>query len=551
MKLTVLLTAGAAAAAFAIAAPASAAVRAPAAGGPPLHVLSLHRAYENAVPHATARKIAGVVPPAGRRVRAAAPRAGSAAASCAEPDCDLVYNGGQVQHSPHVYLLLWGPNWNLSSPAYAELAHLYEGLGVTSADSWSTVTSQYGDSGGDPAFTGSVFAGAWQDTTTPPDPVTPDDLAAEADGLASQLAITDLADAQIVVASQSGTCFSDGFVGNCGAIDPNGVYCAWHSYSGTVSFTNLPYLLDAGAGCGENWINPGSAGTYDGLSMTAGHEYAESVTDPETSDGFAWYDPADTVSGGEIGDKCAWGGSIFGLTDPEGDVTLSTGTFAMQSLWSNAAGRCVMTATPRITVSSPGTQSSTLGRGVGLQIRASSNTGAALSYKASALPAGLVINGSTGKITGTPATTAGTYRTAVTVANYAGSATVSFTWQVSSAAGPLRGYDAKCADDYAGRTANGTKIDLWSCDGLARQRMTFAADGELRVVGKCVTAGSAAVLEPCTGSPTQTWTRRATGVYVVKSSGHCLTDPGNAKANGTQLRIAVCADATGQRWSLP
>jgi len=54
LKLTVLLTAGAAAAAFAIAAPASAAVRAPAAGGPPLHVLSLHRAYENAVPHATA-----------------------------------------------------------------------------------------------------------------------------------------------------------------------------------------------------------------------------------------------------------------------------------------------------------------------------------------------------------------------------------------------------------------------------------------------------------------------------------------------------------------
>jgi len=48
-------------------------------------------------------------------------------------------------------------------------------------------------------------AGSWQDSSTPPDPVTPDDLAAEASALTSQLGITDLADAQIVAASRSGT----------------------------------------------------------------------------------------------------------------------------------------------------------------------------------------------------------------------------------------------------------------------------------------------------------------------------------------------------------
>jgi 3D (Asp-Asp-Asp) domain-containing protein len=547
LSLPALLAAAAAAAALATGAPGPAASHIPAAGAPPPHVIDLHRAYRDALPHATARRIAGVVPPRGKRVSV---RRASGAGSCAEPDCDLTYGGGPVQHSPHVYLLLWGPQWTSSSQAYVDLYYLYDGLGMTSHDTWSTITSQYGDGSGDPGFGGSVFEGAWQDGSVPPDPVTPDDLAAEADVLASQLGISDRADTQIVVASQPGTCFSDGFAGSCGTVSTGGSYCAWHSFSSAgVPFTNLPYQPDAGTSCGKNWINPGTTGTYDGVTTVAGHEYAESITDPEAGQG--WYDPADGISGGEIADKCAWGGLTFGLNDPKGNITLSTGTFAMQSLWSNAAGRCVLTSAPHVTVTSPGTQRSTLGRGVSLQIQASTNTGTALSYKASGLPAGLSINGSTGKITGTPGTTAGTSAATVTVSSYATSATVAFSWQVSSVAGPVKGYGARCADDYAGRTVNGNKIDLWSCDAQARQQITFTASGELQVAGKCVTAGSAAVLETCAGSAAQTWTRHANGEYVVKSNGRCLTDPGNATANGTQLRSAACTDAAGQRWSLP
>jgi Ricin-type beta-trefoil lectin domain/Putative Ig domain len=547
LSLPALLAAGAAAAALAAGSPGLAAGHVSAAGVPPPHVISLHRAYQAAAPQATARRIAGVMPPRGKRVSI---RHASAAASCAEPDCDLVYGGGPVQHSPHVYLLLWGPDWTSSSTAYVDLYYLYAGLGVPTHDTWSTITSQYGDGSGHPGFSGSVFEGAWQDGSPPPDPVTPDDLAAEADGLASQLGISDRADAQIVVASQSGTCFSDGFAGSCGAVSPSGVYCGWHAMSSAgVPFTNLPYQLDAGTACGKNWINSGSAGTYDGFSTVAGHEYAESVTDPEAGQG--WSDPADGISGGEIADKCAWGGRTFGVSDPKGDVTLSTGTFAMQSLWSNAAGRCVLTSAPHVTVTSPGTQKSTLGRGVSLQIHASTNTGTALSYKASGLPDGLSINGSIGKITGTPGTTAGTFTATVTVSSYASSATVTFSWPVSSAAGPVTGYGARCADDYADHSTNGNKIDLWSCDGQGRQQITFAASGELQVAGKCVTAGGAAALEACARSAAQTWTRRANGEYVAASNGQCLTDPGNATANGTQLRVAACTDAAGQRWSLP
>ena len=547
MSLPALLAAGATAAALAAASLGPAAGHAPPASAPPPHVISLHGAYQAARAHATARRVAGVVPPRGRRVSAGHARA---ADSCAEPDCDLTYGGGPVQHSPHVYLLLWGPDWTSSSTAYVDLYYLYAGLGVTSHDTWSTITSQYGDGSGHPGFGGSVFEGPWQDASPPPDPVTPDDLAAEADALASQLGLSDRADAQIVVASQPGTCFSDGFAGNCGKISASGSYCGWHSISSAgLPFTNLPYQLDAGSACGENWVNSGAAGTYDGFSTVAGHEYAETITDPEAGQG--WSDPADGISGGEIADKCAWGGLTFGLNDPKGDITLSTGTFAMQSLWSNAAGRCVLTSAPHVALTSPGTQKSTLGHGVSLQIHASTNTGTALSYKASGLPDGLSINGSTGKITGTTGTTAGTFTAKVTASTYATSATVSFSWPVSSAAGPVTGYGGKCGDDSADSTANGTKIDLWSCDGQARQQITFAASGEFRVAGKCVTAGTAAVLETCAGSAAQTWTRRANGEYVVKSTGQCLTDPGNATSNGTQLRVAACTDAAGQRWSLP
>jgi hypothetical protein len=523
---------------------------------PALHMINVRVAYLHALSHARAGRIAGVVPPRGEHLKAASAKA--IQAGCTEPNCDLSYGGGAVQHSPHVYLLLWGPGWSSTSPAYSYLYHLYKGLGASAQDTWSPITSQYGDGSGAPSFGTTVLEGAFQDNTVPPDPVTPDALAAEAAGFVTGQNITDVADAQIVIASQSGTCFSDGFAGSCGVPSTaTAGYCGWHSITTTgVPFTNLPYQLDAGFECGQNFVNGGTAGEYDGFTMLAGHEYAETITDPNPVTG--WADPSDTISGGgqaaEVGDKCVWGGSNWGKlgSDPYGDVTLSTGSFAMQSLWSNAAGRCVLTTSPRLTVSRPGTQKSTLGRPATLQVRAVTNTGTALTYQASGLPHGLSLSPVTGRITGRPATTAGTWHPVVTVTDYAGSSQVTFAWQVSSRAGEVKGHASKCADDYRGRTRNGTKIDLWSCDGQRRQRITFTASGELQVEGKCVTARKgAAVLESCNGSAAQTWTRRSSGEYIVRSNGRCLTDPRNSAANGTQLLLNACARSAGQRWSLP
>jgi serine protease len=292
---------------------------------PALHaaVVNLHHAYLAHLGHTKADKLAIMY------ARGHQPKGAKAATSCSEPNCPLIYNGGSVQHSPHVYLLLWGPNWGSDSSQAASAAYLerfYAGLGVQPRDSWSMINSLYGDSGGFPTFTGSVYKGAFHDTSTPPTGLGQGQLAAEADAFASTQGITDLANAQIIVATQSGTCPQGFFSPNCAG--GSGNYCAWHS-SSSEPYTNLPYILDAGSGCGEDILQS----QYDGFSIVGGHEYAETVTDPFPSSG--WWDSSDPF-GGEIGDKCAWRDPVSGNIDISA-VTLSTGTFAMQPLYDNNA----------------------------------------------------------------------------------------------------------------------------------------------------------------------------------------------------------------------
>ena len=76
-----------------------------------------------------------------------------------------------------LYLLLWGPNW--SSDPVSGGKRLLPGVASTPAsassqqDTWSTITDQYTDGTGHPSFNGSVYAGAFQDTSTPPSGVDP------------------------------------------------------------------------------------------------------------------------------------------------------------------------------------------------------------------------------------------------------------------------------------------------------------------------------------------------------------------------------------------
>jgi hypothetical protein len=319
---------------------------------------------------------------------------------------NMAYWGGHVQTSPHVYVVYWG--WGEpgafpgASPCTAEklvegtttatlkcdpdgagryMANWVYQLGGTQ---WAGEQTQYyqtvNDSAGNPnkqyiTNPADQLGGIWVDdansitglpktsATNPPGSTnTYTDLAAEAARAAAHFHVTDLANADFVIAQPPS--YSD----------PNALssgYCAFHDYTQSgleggiynglttgISYTNMPYALAIDSGganvCGENAVSSGAAGKLDGFSIVLGHEIEETVTDPGAEDILGsgtsttnlggWYD---SVDANENGDKCAWVGESLGapgepaVTPVPGAINDIKGnhgqTFAVQSLWSNQA----------------------------------------------------------------------------------------------------------------------------------------------------------------------------------------------------------------------
>ena len=228
---------------------------------------------------------------------------------------NLLYNGGAVETTPAIYVVFWGFTTDPSKEA-PYLTNFLNGVG---GSSWLNVDSQYFETGNiHIANPTGQLKGTWFDNSTPPRHLSDSNIQAEAAKAVSHFGYNSNADYFVATAHGHNT---RGFGSS---------YCAYHSATSTsfgeASYTNLPYITDAGANCGENSVNAGAAGVLDGVSIVGGHELAETQTDPFPSSG--WVDN----SGSEIGDKCAW----MNLTD----ITLSTGTFAVQPLWNNAVSGC-------------------------------------------------------------------------------------------------------------------------------------------------------------------------------------------------------------------
>ena len=259
---------------------------------------------------------------------------------------NLSYHGGVggigVETAPKVYVVFWGSQWTGNDPS-GEASTFQSFLSGVGGSSWLNSVTQYcqgvasgttscGSSGQHAGNPSGIYAGAWSDNgAAAPAHPTQSQLAAEAVKAAAHFGNTASGSnntTQYVIATATGNSAS-GF---------GTQYCAWHSSTsssyGNIAYTNLPYITDAGSSCGANF---NGLGPKAGITIVGGHELAETITDQFPNGG--WLDG----SGAENGDKCAW------ITSGQGasaNVHLSTGTFPVQSLWSNAfnggAGGCVL-----------------------------------------------------------------------------------------------------------------------------------------------------------------------------------------------------------------
>ncbi|MEM7126668.1 MAG: putative Ig domain-containing protein [Chloroflexota bacterium] len=106
-------------------------------------------------------------------------------------------------------------------------------------------------------------------------------------------------------------------------------------------------------------------------------------------------------------------------------------------------------------VTSPGDQTHQVGSGVGLTISASDPDGDSVTFSATGLPAGLVIDGASGLISGTP-TTPGVYAVTITASDGTDSASIELTWTID---GPIVG---PAIPIYQDALANGWSSGHWS-----------------------------------------------------------------------------------------
>jgi type 1 glutamine amidotransferase len=122
-------------------------------------------------------------------------------------------------------------------------------------------------------------------------------------------------------------------------------------------------------------------------------------------------------------------------------------------------------------------------------------------------------------------------------------------------AGPVVGVAGKCVDVSNSATADGTKVQLWGCNGTGAQR--WARTGQtVRALGKCLDVSGGATangtkvqLWTCNGSGAQNWVPQANGTVRNPQSNRCLEAPGGQTGDGTGLRIWDCTTGANQRWA--
>ena len=227
--------------------------------------------------------------------------------------------------------------------------------------------------------------------------------------------------------------------------------------------------------------------------------------------------------------------------------------------------------TNTVTVTNPGSQTSTVGTAASLQIHATdSASGQTLTYSATGLPAGLSINSSTGLISGTP-TASGTSSVTVTATDTTGaSGSATFSWTVgtttgntvtvtnpgsqTSTVGTAASVQISASDSASGQTltysATGLPagLSINSSTGLISGTPTASGTSSVTVTAKDTTGASGSATFSWTVNPSQTGATcqvvyqtasQWTGGFVANVT---ITNTGTSAINGWTLKFTFPGD---------
>jgi hypothetical protein len=124
-------------------------------------------------------------------------------------------------------------------------------------------------------------------------------------------------------------------------------------------------------------------------------------------------------------------------------------------------------------------------------------------------------------------------------------------------------------DDLFSGTASGNTIDVWGANGTGAQTWVFANQnvspsgyyniavsyGAFCVTASGPTSGSLVNLQPCDGSPGQSWQTTAAGngifsLHPANNNALCLDVQGAATAAGTPVIASQCNGNSNESWSI-
>ncbi|GAA2688185.1 endo-1,4-beta-xylanase [Actinoplanes palleronii] len=118
----------------------------------------------------------------------------------------------------------------------------------------------------------------------------------------------------------------------------------------------------------------------------------------------------------------------------------------------------------------------------------------------------------------------------------------------------LGAQSGRCVDVPSSSQTDGTRVQLYDCNGQTNQRWTLTSSKQLTVYGsKCLDAagsgnGAAVQIYSCNGQANQQWNVNSNGTITGVQSGRCLDVWGTG--NGQQVQLYDCSGQANQRFSL-